>query len=447
MAAPIFSITDGTTTVTLNTGAYYTINYNHAAPEVSTPFLGWEEGTITESIDLLIWGASEAAIQTAIRNLELLLVAALRSNQGGAPVYLQAQYGVDGSAWRTRLWNAHLAFSDLANELWTLRVNASLAFVRDLTWEGAEAELGIATQGNAKATGGRPITQNGFHNWVNVTGADVLGTLPGKVRMILTNTVASNRWWSRVYIGNNAFTNIALANVYALQGEASLTGTPTADAACYGGSKMRITLPTSPPNTPNLKWMIDNTLLDASRGHYFRILAKSPVAVSNVKARPALCLDSVFLEADILWKGNDIAEDGNYIFDWGNIALPPAKNVAINYADFCYGTYLWATAGGTLDIDTVTLLGTDSFLIANTIGYVAQNEYMEINSIDDMHTVYGAGYGSAGKWTIVQATTKPLVLFPGIDQQLRIIVDTSSTFMITDTISVRLYYRPRRLSL
>lgn len=443
MAAPIFSITDGTTTIVLNTGAYYTLNYNHAAPEVSTPFVGWEDGTLTESIDLLLWGASEAAIQTAIRNLELLLVAALRSNQGGKPVYLQAQYTVDGSAWRARLWNAHLAFSDLANELWSLRVNASLSFVRDLAWEGAEVELGIATQGNAKATGGRTITQNGFNNWLNVTGADVLGSIPGKARMVLTNTVAANRYWSRIYIGNNAFTDITIANVYALQGEASLVGTPTADAACYGGSKQRVTLPTSPPTTPNLAWTMDNTLLDASRGHYFRILAKSPAAIGTTKARLAFSADSIFLDSVLLWRSNDIANSGSYIFDLGNVALPPAKNVAISYADHYYGVYLWSAAGGAFDIDTITLLGTDSFLIADSIGYVAQNEYLEINSIDDMHTMYSA----AGRWAVVQSTIKPLVIFPGVDQQLRIVIDTSSTFLVTDTISVRLYYRPRRLSL
>jgi hypothetical protein len=195
-----------------------------------------------------------------------------------------------------------------------------------------------------------------------------------------------------------------------------------------------------------MKWLIDDALLNASRGHYFRVLAKSPAGVVNTKVRPAFSVDSIYMGATIMWQGNDIVCDSSYVMDWGNVALPPVKNVALSYADHFYGVYLWSPSAGTFDVDTITFLGTDSFMIAESFGYgyVAQNDYMEINSITDMHTIYSA---TNGRYALIQATTKPLMVFPGMDQQLRIVIDNSSTNLVTDTISVRLYYRPRRLSI
>ena len=160
MGAPTFSITDGTTTITLNSGSYYTLFYSSSKLEVSDPTSAWDVGVLTESLDLMILGGNEAQVKAAIRAIEVLVTAVFTYHNGGVPVYIQVQYGTDTGVWRSKLYNASLTTPNLADEVWREKVNANFTFVRDAAWEGPEVEVPIRAVSQAADIGGRTVTFN-----------------------------------------------------------------------------------------------------------------------------------------------------------------------------------------------------------------------------------------------------------------------------------------------
>lgn len=446
MGAPTFSITDGTTTVTLNTGGYYTLFYSASKADVSDPSSGGDGGVLTESLDLLVTGASEAAVKTAIRALEAMVASVFVFHAGGVPVYIQVQYDTDTGPWRAKLYNASVIAPNLADEIWKRQVNVNFSFVRDAAWEGPEAEVAISAASQSAATGGRTVTFNTTSNYISIAAGVIDGVLPAFTRITFQNKTGGTRYYTRLYVGNNVFSSPATFG-YAIQGETFVNyGLSTANAGAVGGLVSRITVPTTPPVQVNAGYQLSGTtMLNLARGRRFNLLGKlTDGAGANLKANVVLSYSSVFLAGYTIWKSNDLILPSGFYFDFGSIPLPPAKNVANTYKDLYLGIRFWRDSGSTIDLDYLFFMGTDSFVIAETPGQaIANNDYIELNSIDGSNTLLESGLRS----NFVFVKTGVFRVYPAVEQRIHFFVDDSSTAAITHTASVRLYYRPRRFSI
>lgn len=445
MGAPTFSITDGTTTVTLNSGSYYTLFYSSSKLEVTDPTSSWDTGVLTESLDLLILGGNEAQVKEAIRAIEVLISAVFMSHNGGVPVYIQIQYDTDTAPWRAKLYNASLITPNIADELWKKQVGANFTFVRDAAWEGAEAEVPISAVSQAAATGGRTVTFNTTNNYIAIAANVIDGTLPAFTRLTFQNTTGATRYYTRFYIGNNAYSS-PTTFLYSIQGENFASyGTSTAAANAVGGLVSRIVLPATPPTNVNAAYIIPGTsMMNLARGRRFNLLMKTPTGIANLKARMILSYSIAFLDTYTVWKSNDLMLTGGYYFNFGSVPLPPSINMAYSFRDLYMGIKFWRSEGGNLDIDYLFFMGSDSFMIAETPGQaIANNDFIEFDSISGANTLLEGGLRS----NFVFMDTGGFRVFPNVEQRIHILVDDGSNASITHTASIRLYYRPRRLTI
>ena len=107
--ANVFALTDGTTTVSLNTGSYLSTNYRMATVD------GSDQTRVTETLEVTVSGANLAAIQTNVRAIESLIEAAKRraTNQSGPRIYFTVQWDGEASAWRAEVTDGRVETTEV----------------------------------------------------------------------------------------------------------------------------------------------------------------------------------------------------------------------------------------------------------------------------------------------------------------------------------------------
>ncbi len=437
--ATSYSITDGTTTVQLNTGSVLVTEYNMTQEDGSESTGMPSDSSVSESMTLLIVGADAAAVRTAVRGIEALIITARRrgSKGVGVRVYMQAQYDGDAQAWRSELYDGRLVIEQLGDDFWRGKVEANFSFVRSRIWEGAEVELPISANGYAAATGGRIITNTGDSNWIEVAGAQVDGTMPALVRLRLQNTTGGARYFDHVYVGNNAFASPSTFQGY-IQGEAVYSGsTYTGSSESFGGGGATATINTA--QTIIFKWRFTTTQM-AAAGRWFNLIGRCTNAPTGAMARVSVWDYTGLIR---LWRGGDIAVSNTGLVNFGAIPIPPGA-YGTDYAVCSLVMEGWTSTGsGAFSWDYFGLLGTDSYRDYAGLGLdIANNDYIEFDEINRRyHAII-----SAAKYPIFAPFGTPLVIFPGVANRLTIMHCYSSHSVITDTLVAQLYYRPARLT-
>lgn len=449
--AHIFSLTDGTTTVTLDqaNGALVTGGNILDAPEISTRELTNEQTdggeipnatyrNVTQTIELLFIGASTSALQTLARNVEALLQTARRRQQQqvGPRVYLQLQIDGEASAWRTEILNGALRFTEDALQQWiSKKPEAQLIITRRFFWEGTEKELQLSANGQSAATGGRTI-DNAGGNWLQIASSQINGVLPTPVRLELTNANAGSVGYRNFYIALNAFSDPANFP-HILEGEArkSGSGTITADASCSGGNYNNYSF----TNTGAMNWALSSTMLRDTKGRRARILARFfGWSGTNIYVTPEI-RDST--NVAILYSGDEVklpASYGTQIIDLGTVPLPPGGHYDLPIAH-TLTLSVRATGAASIQLDFMQLSPLDSYRqfaqrgMLITAGGTITDDNME-------------GIVHAGGSFIYSPKAGPLMVYPGVTQRLLILQDTGSASDITYTFTARVYIRERRLT-
>lgn len=430
--ATAFSLTDGTTTIQLFSSAVTILEYVQSQEEESGQG-GLSTGNVSEDMTLLFFGGSASAIRTIVRDIEKMIIAAQRrvSRGSGPRVFLQAQMEGDTALWRSELFAGKLLIENIADEFWRGKVEGHFSFVRGQAWEGPETELSISSSGYGAATGGRAITNDGVGNWVQIDSSQVDGSIPGFVRIRLQNATGGQVAWWRVYIGNNAFASPTTFTAV-IQGEATigLGGGGTA-----GTSTQTIT--TSPVR--EYIWRFNASQMQAG-GRWFRVIAR----INGYVSTPMLARLSIYDYYGIgrLWRGGEqlLTPTGLYTYDFGSVPIPPG-NYALDYESVCLEMAIRTLTGtGTINLDYISLLGTDSFRSFNGIDglYLNASDYAEFDDIEFMYHSIESGK----KHPVFSPVGSPLMVFPNVTQRLHIVTAGD----VTDTIVVRMWYRPARLT-
>jgi len=216
--AHAFSLTDGTTTISLTTSGIMLENYGMAAPqsELDQP----APVSVTDTVDIYISGATGAAVQTAARALDALLAQAIRrrAERTGPRVYVQAQLDSDTGVWRSELLNGRMELQEDALAVWANKLaRGTLYLERVPYWEGPETGIPLAngngTWDGSSATGlavyncndASGTAPNKRNNYVQIAANAVGGNLPAPVQLELTNNTGSSVTYYEIFCANNAF--------------------------------------------------------------------------------------------------------------------------------------------------------------------------------------------------------------------------------------------------
>lgn len=448
--AHIFSITDGTTTITLDQGNGYLITgFDMNTAEISynevskTDVNEIERLNVTSTLDLVFRASTIAGIQTLIKNLERLLdKSILRQNRKNfTKVYLQVT--VDGDvAWRSEILYFRLVpKTDLFDGLTAKNTEYTLFLTRRYYFEGPEKELEISNSGNSAATGGIDIFNHNdgttaHDNYVAIAAAQVGGTLPTPVKLTLKNTNGSSIGYRNFYLANNAFSDPDnFNNIIEGESRESGFGTVTSSATSSGGDYNFYTF----TDNGYIPFALTDTLLEQTQGRWFRLLMRCVSwSGTNIFVTPEL-RDSTGLIT--LWSGSEkkLPTSTTAIQDLGSIPLPSGPTNTV-YSDMTLVLKVRCTGSGQLNIDYIQLTPLDSYQYVIQRGLnITNNSVITFDGIE--------GIIHANGQTIYSSRVGPLYVFPNRNQRIYILYDSSSGSVVDNTADIQVYIRERRLTI
>lgn len=435
--ANLFTITDGTTTVSLNAGSYLATSYQMATVDSR------DLDHVTETLEVTVSGASLAAIQTNVRAIEVLVEAAKRRsrNQSGPRIYFTAQWDGEGSAWRAEVTDARLETTEVPDQFRRSKVDVALVFTRG-PYEGAEVQLTLTNGNGTNNTAGLVIwnhddANTGHDNWVEIDAAEIGGTLPAPIRLQFVSNINANRFWRNWWLAINAYNDPANFT-HVIEGEARVAGygTITADATCSGGNYNALSI----VNTGRMDWDLSAAFVARCAGYPFRLLVRYAGTLS-VNYAQACIYDSTGLVE--LMAGDMVQADALGVADLGVLRIPP-DYYASGYMAIRLAIRFWVTGTKTVCVDYVQLMPADTtrLMVQRGMVHVLNTQ----NGLDESEGRAYGGSQTAGQ-PIYILKGQPLMLTPGKTQRMYLFVTNDTASDIADNWTLTAYYRPRRWSI
>ncbi len=459
MAIHSLSLQVGSVNTSLITNGVLLLDYNPTSPSISLTQAGGEvydaeKDLVTETVRLWVWGETGADVQAKIATIEQFLELSTRrqKTRTGDRGYLHLRLTSDSETWRSEVVSGQVQADQDALRTWDANgAEVVMVVTRRYWWETkVERELPLDnTSAGSKATGGVTIYNHddataGHDNWVDVAAVDVAGSLPAPARIRLTNSYGSAIFYSNFYQSNNAF-HAPTAFTHVLEGEAAAGANTVVDANSSNGNFGRAPWTTSIVHTLNLfTWTLSNVFLAATGGGFFRVLVRfATTPPTNIELQ--LHVKTTISPVLSLWDGPKMTATGNLLQDLGVVQLPPGV-AGTNF--FGLGLVLTAAFTGTnqLDIDFVQLTPANSTRWFKQIGYQIPNgDSIENNGPEDR--VYEIDAATGQQSHLYEVYSGVLYVWPNRDQRFIFLHDHATGMLIAHTGTVRIYYRPRRLTL
>lgn len=461
----ILRLTDGTTTINLTGGTnslYLSENYAPVAPdpEVAAVASQLRDGgdvtsvllrNVSEAAVLAAVAATFATVQTAINAVEALLVqAAQRRNTGkGAAVYVEYRPGDSGTIYRSELLYGRLAVeAESASAAWidTGAVRVVVAWTRRFYWEGSETELALDNGTTpSKTTGGVTVynhDDSGHDNWVDIAGGDITGVLPSPLEVRMYNSYnVSPRTYRAAVAGNTFSTPATFSHILEGENASDIAGgaAATVDANSSNGYYQAASWAAS-TETKIMQWSLNAAYLAKTAGYNFRLLARVLAADSGLRVRP-----KIRFSLTTLWEGAEVAIGTPDLQDLGIVRLPPWLAGQTNLYDIDLALYGRRTGGAAVSIDFVQVTALDGYRYLEPRGYgAAYGTTLVDDGIEDLLYVDWGGIGLIGHYT---GQGQRVHAWPGRALRLYFLVENDSGSVdIARTHTIRVYYRPRVLS-
>lgn len=444
--------------VPLNDGvSCWVTEYAMRTPDpVARPVEGPRDGTVaapavykdvTETISLLIVGATVAATRDVARAIERLLDLAReqRTAQGGSGCYVQVQIAGETTAWRSEVLRARLAYADPLN-LWQSAIRADLTLTRRYYWEqaGPEVALQMSSQATGTPTTG-PVTWHngadnvsGQRNWVNIAAAQVQGTLPAPLKLDLKMTAATTFTMVSFYVGNYVWmdpTGIDPIFVGAESGEGTgnRSWTTSSEFALH-------------------TWTMPAALQEDVNGRYVRPLiaySTKPSVTTNMRATVAVALGGdidIFLTDPIFPQTDPWGT--SCVVDFGPVPLPPGGYTA-SPATLKLRFFATKAGGDAVNAHSLHLFPHGPGVLRRYRAGGGLSLIFDQNSgiLDDGITGRVVAYsGTGARFPFVVAHGSPLMVWPGRVNRLRML-NAPVTWAASVAWTAQAWYRPRRLVL
>ena len=441
--AHVISITDGATTITFTqANGYQVLAYDMVTPESSGGKLADD---VAETLEVIVSGADGAQVQTRIGALSRLLDSARRRTAWGVGPRVFLQLRVDGepNTWRTELYDAAMTPQEDTLRLWpNFAPTFDITIRRAAVWEGALAQIPLTNVGGSANTTGLNVylhDDTGRDNYVEIAADGVGGNLPTPLHLELTNNNGATVQLARLYMGCNAFSDPAnlpptlQAETIRATGGSVVAG----DSSCSNDGYVAHTF----TNSAVQQYTLSAALLRAARGYDFHLLARFRSLTGAAYVRPYI-YDSTGVYP--LWMGAEveIAPTSPSVVDLGVIPLPPGGYTTLAGALRLY--LAWRTTGTiSVESDCFVLLPANTFRLLQIQGPVPANAIVVDNGPEAKAFVRSG----TSELPFVAPQGLPLTVWPGLAQRIYFtwnLLDGSAP--VTQTLSVKAWHRPRRLS-
>lgn len=409
---------------------------------------------VTESGSFYIVGADKDEVQQNVRIIERLLRQAeqhQRAKGGADPVYVTLQVDAEANSWRSEILSGSVMMTDNVLSEWAnVKAEIVITWVRRFYWEGPASYLELYNPDLDSYVTELFILNhsNGTdRNYVEVRGSDVEGSLPAACALEFYNRSGGALAWNNVYIGQGLWIDIDTFDPI-LEGEDNETGggTDTANGASSGGYYHALTWGSSSTySSLRYQFTIDGDQLAAANGSRFRLLARmgaSPNSTTYVRAEIASGAVVFARSAEVKLKGSGIE-------DLGVIQLPPSLSELPSYAlaDLELNIYARDTVAGSLSIDFIQMTPLDGWRHMKVVGTnFPDDSVIYDDGIQGIsYTWEPSGVGAFGN---IVGLGRRILVWPERDQKLYFLFDTDTGSVPIDAdVSVRLNYRPRRLTI
>ena len=441
--AHVISITDGATTITFTqANGYQVLAYDMVTPESSGGKLADD---VAETLEVIVSGADGAQVQTRIGALSRLLDSARRRTAWGVGPRVFLQLRVDGepNTWRTELYDAAMTPQEDTLRLWpNFAPTFDISIRRAAVWEGALAQIPLTNVGGSANTSGLNVylhDDTGRDNYVEIGADGVGGNLPTPLHLQLTNNNGATVQLARLYMGCNAFSDPAnlpptlQAETIRATGGSVVAG----DSSCSNDGYVAHTF----TNSAVQQYTLSAALLRSARGYDFHLLARFRSLTGAAYVRPSIYDASGVYP---LWTGEEVELPltGPSVADLGVIPLPPGGYTTQAGALRLY--LAWRTTGTiSVETDCFVLMPANTFRLLQIQGPVAADAVVVDNGPEQRAYVRS---GST-ELPFVAPQGLPLLAWPGLVQRVYFmwnLLDGSAP--VTQTLSVKAWHRPRRLS-
>jgi len=452
--ANTFSIVHGSTTVNLHSGNIIVMKYS--------PTIGRGE-TVLDEVVLYLTGTA-TNIQTSIRSIgRALELAERRYDTGrGDRVYFKVQVDGTDALYRSEIVRESPYKS--AGELrlpnreslgieWTGKgLRCTLLLTRVNHFEAdAEAELALTNPGGS-GTGGQTVYNfydtglGAIQDYVTIAAAAIGGDMPAACRIEMTNSDAGDAL-ETVWIGQNVLSDPANLTYY-LEISASDTGANVGDATCSAGFKRSYDITTTEAKVTG--WTLASANLVDFNGGYFKAMIRfsSGADVTEVKWRI-----KVLYSGTVIYEGGQVQFDDTYtaiarvVRELDTVQLPPYVPENSAPTDLTFELWGQSASGSTetILIDCIVLLALDGYRRLRSLEGIVQNAILKDDSITG--TYYQEV--SAKQVRDIATNGSQIMLWPNEINRLyfKLHSITANTGEVDRTISVRIYYRPRRITL
>jgi len=307
---------------------------------------------------------------------------------------------------------------------------------------GNAGYIGVAGSAIVNETAGATIGIDGaVANYVEIAAADVIGNLAGAARLEITNTYNSINRVDTIWIGQNVESEPATFS-HILEAE-DAAGETTIDSINSSGNKNKECAWSDAAETNLLTWTLSTAELNKLAGHYVRVIGRFG-SISGLWLRL-----KVKFALTTLWEGPLTLMGTTQLQEITSLRLPPYLLGAgdLYPLDLILSAKVTTAGAHSFTLDYLQLTTLDGWRKLAPKGYGL--DYM-IRIVDDGidSYLYTDGWIPGGKTGHYVGYGEPILLQPGKLQRLYFLhEETTGSAPTNRTMSVKVYYRPRRLTI
>lgn len=437
----VLNLTDGITTLPLTTGSCILGHYVPQAPKDAAV-------AVTEPVELTFTAPTTQQMQSAVNEIERMFEMARRRNEMGVGrrIFVQFQPTGDATLWRSELLDGRSELGASSMSVWSqAKAEARLYLTRAPFWEGARTQIPLTNGNGTLNTSGLTIWNHddsgaGNDNWFDIAGGAVAGVLPTPLELQLTNITGSNQDYRNFIVANNTFDTTL---VHILEGEARQAGYGTVVSASGNSNGQYLSL-SSGTGFIGCVWTLAAATLQKTAGRQMHLLAAFQYFDDEniIRVRPEI-RDQYGLVT--LARGADVVLGDNFaIQDLGVLPLPPG-GYGTGWANQTLVLNFYFAGTQTINLDFLQLTPADP-LCYRQIGQRGMTVLNNSTVVDD--GIEGLTYLSeAGvNHPIYAPKGAPVHVFPGASSQRIYILHDGYGRSVDWKLSVKGFYRPRRLT-
>lgn len=435
------NLTDGTTTLSLTTGNCILGHYVPVAPR------GAGE-PVTEPVELTFTAPTTSQMQSAVNEVERMCEKARRRAELGVGprVFVQFQPIGDGTLWRAELLDGRVEAGPSALQVWgNAKMGARLYLTRVPFWEGSRTQIPLSNGNGSANTSGLTIWNHddsgaGNDNWVDIASSNVIGALPAPLELQFTNITGSNQNYRNFIVANNIFDS-TLSHI--LEGEARQAGYGTVVTASGNSNGQYLSLSGAAGFVSSV-WTIPTAVLQKTAGRQMHLLTAFQYFddTANIRVRPEI-RDQYGLVT--LARGTDmVLGDAFAIQDLGVLPVPPG-GYSVGWAAQTLVLNFYFSGAQTINLDFMQWTPADPLCyqtIAQRGMTVLNNSTVVVDGIEGVTYLNEAGVNHP----IYAPKGPPVHVFPGVATQRLYILHDGYGRSVDWKLTMKAFYRPRRLT-